>query len=290
MLFAGIDGGQSATIAAISDESAIELARGEAGPADEVGEGPGSTRLRDALEGALAAALARAGLPPEAPFESVVVGISGYEGRIYGASPRFRARRIALMHDAPVAHAGALGGEPGVTVIAGTGSVAYASAADGRTRLEGGWGYVFGDEGSAFWIAREAFAAASAHCDCDGVRSLCAFFERSSLRDIARAFYAGEITRARFAAFAAPCIGRAQSGGCDCITSAVEAAALELAALASRAAFVPDGTVAFAGGLLRDPWFAVLVEACARERMPKAAVVRARRDPAAGALLLALRA
>jgi len=48
MLFAGIDGGQSTTTAAIGDGTRV-LARGRGGPADEVGAGPDSTRLRDAL-------------------------------------------------------------------------------------------------------------------------------------------------------------------------------------------------------------------------------------------------
>ena len=102
-------------------------------------------------------ALQSAGLAPETHFASIVAGVSGYEGRIFGQAPDLRATRFVMMHDAPVAHAGALGGEPGVVVIAGTGSVVYGTDAL-RGRTIGGWGYLFGDEGSAFWLVREALA------------------------------------------------------------------------------------------------------------------------------------
>ena len=48
----------------------------------------------------------------------------------------------------------------GVIVIAGTGSVVHGTAEDGRSWTLGGWGYLFGDEGSAFWLVREALAGA----------------------------------------------------------------------------------------------------------------------------------
>ena len=43
-----------------------------------------------------------------------------------GLPPQLPSERIKLIHDAPIAHAGALGGRPGVVIIAGTGSVIYA--------------------------------------------------------------------------------------------------------------------------------------------------------------------
>ncbi|HKE37033.1 MAG TPA: BadF/BadG/BcrA/BcrD ATPase family protein, partial [Candidatus Baltobacteraceae bacterium] len=123
---AGIDGGQTSTAAVIGDERGRVVGRGVAGPADEVGQGADSTRMHDALSGALRAACKGAGLDAGTHFEAIVAGVSGYEGRVYGKMPQLPAARFVLMHDAPIAHAGALAGEPGVVVIAGTGSVVYA--------------------------------------------------------------------------------------------------------------------------------------------------------------------
>ena len=57
-----------------------------------------------------------------------------------------------MSHEATIALFGALGGADGVVVIAGTGSIAYGLNGSKSSRI-GGWGYLLGDEGSAFWIA-----------------------------------------------------------------------------------------------------------------------------------------
>jgi N-acetylglucosamine kinase-like BadF-type ATPase len=277
MLFAGIDGGQSSTTAAIGDGTRV-LGRGTSGPADEIGVAPDSTRLRDALESALVAALAAAELPSDARFDAIVAGISGYAGRVYGVAPQFPAQRVVLMHDAPIAHAGALGGKPGVVVIAGTGSAAYTVASDGRAKTTGGWGYLFGDEGSAFWIARTYLVQAiQSNARAPEVLE---YFGVATLRELARAFYSGAIARDRFASIAT--VALSDEG-------IAAAAARELAALAASAVLERPCAIAFTGGLMHDPFFAQRVRAATQMLLPDCAVVEPRADPAEGALILAQR-
>ena len=274
-LFAGIDGGQSGTQAVIGDELRI-LGRGSAGPADEIGANASSTRMQDALESALIDALHNAGLPAASEFSAIVAGVSGYEGRVYGAAPKMPARRFDLVHDSVVAHAGAFGGGSGVVVIAGTGSAAYAVTADGRTRSAGGWGYVFGDEGSAFWIARRYFERAIAGSI--DARPLLAFFDCQDLRGVARAFYTGAIAREHFARFARVALADDELA---------EAAARELAELAHACVIERPCEVAFVGGLLSAQAFRERVRSAASRVLPDCPVVAPRADPAEGALLLA---
>ncbi|MGA8097021.1 MAG: BadF/BadG/BcrA/BcrD ATPase family protein, partial [Candidatus Cybelea sp.] len=207
-LFAGIDGGQSSTVAVVADEAGQILGRGAAGPADEIGASKDSTGLRDALQGALAQACRSARLPVETKFDAIVAGVSGYDGRVYGRSPELPSERAVLMHDTPIAHAGALGGRSGVVVIAGTGSVVYGRNDEGWSCTIGGWGFLFGDEGSAFAIARDALALLMRAQDEDdpsfaaATRAACEFFAMPSLRALVHAFYKGELTRDRLASFA----------------------------------------------------------------------------------------
>ncbi len=287
--FAGIDGGQSSTAAVVADEAGRVLGRGLAGGADEVGVAPGSTRLRDALQGALAGALAAAGLPPATRFEAVVAGVSGFEGRIYGAAPSFETPRFALMHDGPVAHAGALGGEPGIVAIAGSGSVVYATGSAGAQTL-GGWGYLFGDEGSGFWLVREALAELMRRED-DGDRAmaaeagaLCAFFGAASMRELARAFYSGGVGRERLAS-AAPLV--LEYAAFDAIVEAGTRRLAELVARAIAAGAAP--LYACAGGLFASAAYRERAYAALRRRSPGLQVIEPRCDPAVGALLLAYR-
>jgi N-acetylglucosamine kinase-like BadF-type ATPase len=293
VLFAGIDAGQSSTLAAIGDERGTVLGTGKSGPADEIGADASSTRMREALEGALAAAIADAKLGPDTRIDSIVAGISGYEGRVYGVPPKLPSNRVLLVHDGVIAHAGALNGEPGVVVIAGTGSVAVAVDEDHRARTLGGWGYLLGDEGSAFWIARTAMQAAIRHAPCPGEKQLLEYFERTSLRDVARSVYVGEITRAKFAGFAQTAIEAAQHrSGCACIYDPPFQAARELAKLAERAAhFAPRRpNISFVGGLVSDTWFRARVESETRDLISDAQVVAPQHEPVIGALLLASKA
>lgn len=60
--------------------------------------------------------------------------------------------RYRCDNDMVAGWAGSLGAVDGVNVISGTGSMTYGERRDRRVRV-GGWGEVFGDEGSAYWIA-----------------------------------------------------------------------------------------------------------------------------------------
>ena len=65
--------------------------------------------------------------------------------------------------------AGSLACADGISVVAGTGSIAYGEYRS-RSARAGGWGEVFGDEGSAYWIAREGLALLSRMSDGRGGR------------------------------------------------------------------------------------------------------------------------
>lgn len=294
-LYAGIDGGQSSTTAVIGDETGRVIARGKAGAADEVGQGADSTRLRDALRGALFDALAHADLPADSRFASIVAGVSGYEGTVYGRDPELPAQHVRLVHDTEIAHAGALEGKPGVVVIAGTGSVAFAKSETGRTALCGGWGYLFGDEGSAFWFARDAIADAMRESDAGEEGDLTSLvlqhFSQPSLRTLARAFYAGTISRTDLAAFAPVLVQRARDGS-ERAAQYVRDGAAALVLLAKHAAdraAIAAPNIAFTGGLMRDAAFSTHVDQWMHELLPHAHRVASRRDAAEGALFLAYR-
>ncbi|WP_281042321.1 N-acetylglucosamine kinase [Segniliparus rotundus] len=63
--------------------------------------------------------------------------------------------RVHVVHDTELLLPAA-GKETGVALLCGTGSVALGRSVDGRSARAGGWGSLLGDEGSGFWIFREA--------------------------------------------------------------------------------------------------------------------------------------
>ncbi|HET9781574.1 MAG TPA: BadF/BadG/BcrA/BcrD ATPase family protein [Candidatus Dormibacteraeota bacterium] len=129
--------------------------------ADVNAEGPGANvaTLEDRIvDERLAALLHKLGrIQPEACCAGAA-GAEVAEGRARLESLLHRAlpeSRIRVVHDARLVLAAA-GLDSGIALIAGTGSVAYGRARDGREAQRGGWGWMIGDEGSAVWITREA--------------------------------------------------------------------------------------------------------------------------------------
>nr|WP_244168546.1 N-acetylmuramic acid 6-phosphate etherase [Mycobacterium malmoense] len=206
---------------------------------------PGGVRAAEAAILALAIDLAR----ELGPFDEVIVGAAGAlaapdAARALGDAllASLRVERVAVTSDAVLAHAGALGGQPGVVLIAGTGVVALAIDADGARRTADGWGPWLGDEGGGAWIGAAGLRAALRAHDGRG--------PSTTLLDAARArFGAPETWPARLtgpAALAsfAPDVLAARG---DNAAQAIVGAAAE--ALAATARAVGGGPLAMVGGL-----------------------------------------
>lgn len=76
---------------------------------------------------------------------------------------------VCLENDVETAHRGAFTGGPGIFILAGTGSVVMARAADGRSARAGGWGWLLGDEGGGYWLGRKALRHATRYLDTPNV-------------------------------------------------------------------------------------------------------------------------
>jgi N-acetylglucosamine kinase-like BadF-type ATPase len=70
-------------------------------------------------------------------------------------APHVPGAKITVVHDSRLLLA-AGGASTGVAVIAGTGSAAWGKNSSGAEARAGGWGYLLGDEGSGYWLGREA--------------------------------------------------------------------------------------------------------------------------------------
>src|SRR5580658_4077240 len=200
-LFLGVDGGQSSTAALIGDDSGRVVGFVQ-GPARQYAK---------AVEAALKAV-------GGGPFGAACVGLSGGTAGTEAALRELVcAEHFVFTHDAAIALTGALAGEPGIIAIAGTGSMAFGKSSAGQTARAGGWGFVFGDEGGAFDIVRQALRAALRQEEGWGsATALRAALPEASgaanANDLMHRFYTDEWPRERVAGLAA-LVDRAAEGG-----------------------------------------------------------------------------
>jgi len=147
-LFIGVDGGGTGCRARIEDAEGRVLGTGIAGPA---AVRLGIDQSLAALESACRAAVAEAGLKPEALAEmDAGIGLAGIgrKGILEALVERPHPfRSVIYVNDANIACIGAHGGRDGGVVIIGTGSVGFAVVKGQEVRV-GGYGFPISDEGS----------------------------------------------------------------------------------------------------------------------------------------------
>lgn len=175
-LVLGVDGGGTKTVAWLASCKPSQLAgqeesvlgRGSAGPSNP--QAVGHAKMTVNLNRAIDAAFADAGLKP-AQVASAVVALAGSDRQETRraidswAESRRLARSFHVVHDAlPVLVAGSEKGW-GVALISGTGSLAFGVNPEGQTSRAGGWGYLFGDEGSGYAIGMAGLRDATKAAD-----------------------------------------------------------------------------------------------------------------------------
>lgn len=157
----GIDGGGTKTRCAIARDGKI-VATSNTGASNLVRRSEDD--VRTALHGAIRSACATAEIAPE-QIEAACLGLGGASRENIAARVREIVGEVLrcpteVVGDMLVAFDAAMRGGAGVVVIAGTGSIAYGCDEKGDTARAGGWGSVISDEGSGYWIGKNALAAA----------------------------------------------------------------------------------------------------------------------------------
>lgn len=207
------------------------------------------------------------------------------------------AQRVVLESDALAALTGAFAGEPGIIVSAGTGAIVHARTPEGKIVRVGGWGYLLGDEGSGFYLAKQALNAALKAWDGRGEQTqLRARFERhfgvASIELALTQIYDPAFDRGRIAELAPLVFAAAEAG--DLVAQIlVQQTGNELGRLALAAVkhFALDAHIPLAllGKLFRraDALLPAFWQAL-QEEQGRVHIVAPRFEPLLGAALLAL--
>lgn len=306
----GIDGGGSKTVCVILDETGRVLGRGEAGPSNyhSVGIEAADREIQSSITQAVAST-------DGIRVDAICVGLAGVarprDMQVTQSLVQQLQSKLALpitwalqpshtiiCNDALIALWGGLGDDTGIVAIAGTGSIVFGRNNRGCTQRVGGWGYILGDEGSAYHIAVSGMRAALRASDRRGEPTslqehLQEHLGLKSLEDLIEVVYQRGWGVKDIAALA-PIVDRAAASGDEVAKTIIEQAAQELVlatqvvidALFSRHEdfeVVTTGSVWRGKSLLRDKFTTQIVTLA-----PLAKVIFPRHEPAYGAGLLAL--
>lgn len=153
-LYLGVDGGGTKTAFTLIDDAGKVIAQHLAGSSyyPQIGIDNLTTLIRDGIAAVCPnpAALAYAffGLPAFGEDSRIDPLIAKLPRALLGHG------RFSVGNDMVCGWAGSLGGSDGINIVAGTGSIAYGERR-GISARAGGWGEIFSDEGSAYWIATQ---------------------------------------------------------------------------------------------------------------------------------------
>ena len=262
-LVIGIDGGGTRTRARLANARGEILGNGEAGIANPnaLGFAAAQTEILAAIDRAF----------QDAHIEKQIVaaaclGIGGVDraderARFADWARQVIAPRVQVVNDGEIVLAAGLLENWGVALIAGTGSIAWGKTRDGRIARAGGWGYLIGDEGSGFELAREALRAATQAADGRGeptklLVAILNYWELNSAMELVPRVYRSGLAPADIARLA-PLVVRAAEEGDAVARRLIERAAAELANTVvgvARSLQLRDKKIplALAGGLLLE--------------------------------------
>jgi glucosamine kinase len=156
----GVDAGGTSTRAALVDAAGAVLGTGRGDGANPNAHAPevAAGRIADAIAEAL-------GTHDPGDVPACVVGMAGVsklsDPAIAAVFEAAWARIgltgvVRMVADAEVAYASATSAPDGTVLVAGTGSIAGRIRKRRLAGTAGGYGWLLGDEGSAFWLGREA--------------------------------------------------------------------------------------------------------------------------------------
>jgi N-acetylglucosamine kinase-like BadF-type ATPase len=293
-LYLGIDAGGTKTECAVSNGAELlGQATGASCKLARVGAVQARENLHSAIRNACEAARVKV-----TDVKHVCIGMAGASlpEAVSWAQETIRevipAATIYVAGDHIIAHRAAFGTSPGVLVISGTGSIAFGRNQSGETARAGGWGPNVSDEGSAFWVGREAVTAALSAYDVGGNNGLLPVIAQSwkvAPEDVIGMANASEPQFAELAGAISEAAKQGDPVASDIINRAGQALAGLGGAVIAR--LWPSGGVvplALSGGVLQG---SALVRRAFKDEMrarhPEAAISFAQVRPVLGALEIA---
>ncbi len=294
----GIDAGGTKTVCQLANDRGELIAESRRGGANL--QTKGELEVEKVLHDVMEETLGDRDITPAA----ICLGIAGVDRPddaqvVRGIMKRIGYKaRVLVVNDALVALEAGAPDQPGIVVIAGTGSIAYGRNSHHEAARAGGWGYVLGDEGSGYWIGRAALRAVLREADRRGPQTqltelLLKHFDVDRAQDLIHEVYHGMLRPTSIASLAQS-VQTAFRAGDSVAIGILRGAANELESSALSVARRLDligGQFPFvlAGGIFKAvPWLHEELQRRLTLAAPGSDTVLLDVEPAVGAVRLAI--
>lgn len=300
MFFIGVDSGGTKTAFVLADEKGNILARHRSGSGGFFSKG--KEGIRTLVEEGVQALCRTAGIGTE-EITFAGLGFPGYgekpgsEKDILEASEDVIGKgKVVCECDCYLGWAGSLGMEPGINIVAGTGSICYGVDADGKAARSSGWG-AYCDEGSCSWIGGKLIAAFAKESDGRAPRTILydMFREHFGITHDTEFIHTlnheiagkgGETAKLQYLLKQMAEAGSETAKGI--YASAATELALSIRAVAEKLQFAPGYAASYSGGLFRSgEW--ILKPLRSEVKKNGGELRQPRFEPEIGALLFAIR-
>ncbi|TKD70885.1 N-acetylglucosamine kinase [Pseudalkalibacillus hwajinpoensis] len=292
--YIGIDGGGTKTVGLLCDDDGVIVAKSTAG----------STNLKSREEVDVRSAIQHVVMEltdglQDRVLEGIFVSTAGgdreedqvrWKKWIKETLPFFTGY-IEVKNDAYGALASGTYTTEGKVLIAGTGSIAYSISGD-ETRRVGGWGYLFGDDGSGYDIGRQALRMVAAMHDGTEKRDevfvteVLSFLQLTSASEMITAIYEDPYPRMKIASIAKVVILLAEQKNLPAMM--IMNKAMEQLNELTKAIEGDDDKLVVCGGLFQSEFFRRSFAEMRNERKLMCEVCYPLLSPAAGACICAL--
>lgn len=295
----GIDGGGSKTHGWAADRNGKILAKVERGASNHhvIGIAKFGQLISDMLDEFATAGLERSDL------QFISLGLAGVDRQQDRVSIGMTLDdlglegRYSLCNDAEIALVAGTGKMEGIVAISGTGSIAYGVNAQGECFRAGGWGHVVSDEGSGYYIARQALvrsikAAEGMEQSTVLLADILNFLQLTAFDDLITFIYHPKTTKKQVAVLSKVVARAATNGDVVAIAILKDAAdkiiALIESVIARGFAATPKIKVALFGSILRK--IPQVRERVIAKLQDKVDIRCSEVEPVSGAVILALQA
>ncbi len=299
----GVDGGGTSTVARLADLQGNVISIVKAGPSNLSTSGP--EKCAETLTGAITDACSEASIALDS-VQIVVYGTAG-AGRkadqdrlrdailsLWNSLPK-QPRNLHVIGDADIALESAHGGDPGIIIIAGTGSIIYGRDTDGSIKRSGGWGPVIGDPGSGTAIGLRALRYAASTLDgCVEATYLMKLIAETtgitSQESLINKVYREKYHPSEAAPLVFQAAARNDKNALDIINESARELVEMLRCGVKKFSFDSVVPVAYIGGVLQsDTVYPEIVSDLIRQHIPDVDIRKPKFKPEEGAIAMAIR-